>query len=99
MLERYQYLSMQPVMSQLSAKAEQIRRTELKRAMRKLRDLSEEDVRVVENMTRMLVRKLLREPMSSVHDAVGTAQEQDMKDAMETLFQLEEMGNEVDADA
>ena len=99
LLERYQYLSMQPVMSQLSAKAEQIRRTELKRAMRKLRDLSEEDVRVVENMTRMLVRKLLREPMSSVHDAVGTAQEQDMKDAMETLFQLEEMGNEVDADA
>ena len=98
LLDRYQYLSMQPVMSRLSAKAEQIRRTELKRAMRKLRELSDEDVRVVENMTRMLVRKLLREPMSSVHDAVGTAQEQEMKDAMETLFQLENMGNEVDAD-
>ena len=99
LLDRYQYLGMQPVMSRLSAKAEQIRRTELKRAMRKLHDLPEEDVRIVENMTRMLVRKLLREPMSSLHDAIGTNQEQALKGAMTNLFQLEDMGNEVDADA
>ena len=101
LLDRYQYLSMQPVMSQLSEKAEQIRRIELKRAFRKLKGLSEDDVRIVENMTKMLVRKLLREPMSSVHDAVGTAHEQELKGAMQNLFQLEdigEMGNEVDAD-
>lgn len=99
LLERYQYLGLQPVMSRLSAKAEQIRRTELKRAMRKLHDLPEEDVRIVEQMTRMLVRKLLREPMSSLHDAIGTQKEQELKGAMANLFQLEDMGNEVDADA
>ena len=101
LLDRYQYLSMQPVMSRLSEKAEQIRQIELKRAFRKLKGLSEDDVRIVENMTKMLVRKLLREPMSSVHDAVGTAHEQELKGAMQNLFQLEdigEMGNEVDAD-
>lgn len=99
LLDRYQYLGMQPVMSRLRDKAELIRRTELKRAMRKLHDLPEEDVRIVENMTKMLVRKLLREPMSSLHDAIGTQQEQELKGAMENLFQLESMGNEVDADA
>ena len=99
LLDRYQYLGMQPVMSRLRNKTELIRRTELKRAMRKLHDLPEEDVRIVENMTKMLVRKLLREPMSSLHDAIGTQQEQELKGAMESLFQLESMGNEVDADA
>ena len=98
LLERYQYLSLQPVMYQLSEKAEYIRQMELKRALRKLRDLSEDELRVVENMTKMLVRKLLREPMSSVHDAVGTEQEQELKAAMQNLFQLDDMGNEVDAD-
>lgn len=98
LVERYQYLSMQPVMYQLSEKAEYIRQMELKRAVRKLRDLSEDELKVVENMTKMLVRKLLREPMSSVHDAVGTEQEQELKEAMQNLFQLDEMGNEVDAD-
>lgn len=99
LLDRYQYLPMQPVMCRLSEKAELIRRVELKRALRKLRDLSDDDIHVVENMTKMLVRKLLREPMSSVHDAVGTAQEQELKGAMRSLFQLEDiedMGNEVD---
>ena len=43
--------------------------------------------------------KLLREPMSSLHDAIGTQQEQELKGAMENLFQLESMGNEVDTDA
>ena len=98
LLDRYQYLGMQPVMSRLRDKAEHIRKTEIKRAMRKLHDLPEEDVRIVENMTKMLVRKLLREPMSSLHDAIGTHQEQELKGAMKNLFQLEEMGNEVDAD-
>lgn len=98
LVDRYQYLSMQPVMSMLADKAEQIRQTELKRALRKLRDLPEDELRVVENMTKMLVRKLLREPMSSVHDAVGTAQEQELKGAMQQLFRLDYMGNEEDAD-
>lgn len=101
LLERYQYLPMQPVMCRLSEKAELIRRTELKRALRKLRDLSDDELRVVENMTKMLVRKLLREPMSCVHDAAGTAKEQELMGAMRNLFQLEnvdDMGDEVDAD-
>ena len=98
LIEKYQYLSLQPVMSRLAEKAEQIRTRELRRAMSKLGDLNDDQLRAVEQMTKMIVRKLLREPMSSVHDAVGTDQEQELKDAMQSLFQLDDMGNEVDAD-
>lgn len=98
LLDKYQYLSMQPVMSQLSQKAELIRQIELKRALRKLGDVSEDELRVIEQMTKMLVRKLLREPMSCVHDAVGTDQEAELKDAMQQLFQLDELAADAAAD-
>lgn len=98
LVEKYQYLTIQPVMYRLSEKAENMRQIELKRALRKLRDLPEDELKIIDHMTKMLVRKLLREPMSSVHNAAGTEQEAYLREAMENLFQLEDMGNEVDAD-
>ena len=90
LMERFTYLSMQPVMSQLSDKAEFIRRKELKRAMRKLPDISEEEYRVIEKMTHMIVRKMLRDPMRMVNKTAGTSRERLLKFAIRKLFKLQE---------
>ena len=80
-LDRFTYLGTRPVMVSLSEKAEQIRQRELRRAMGKLPDLKEEERRVIEHMTHMLVRKMLREPMTYLHEHAGTE--------IETLFSLD----------
>ena len=76
-------------MVSLSEKAEQIRQCELRRAMGKLPDLKEEERRVIEHMTHMLVRKMLREPMTYLHEHAGTEKESAGKSAVETLFSLD----------
>lgn len=88
-LERFQYLSCQPVMAFLSNKAEKIRRRELKRAMVKLPDITEEEARVIEHMSHMIVRKLLREPMTKLNNSAKTDKEQYYINAVEDLFKLD----------
>ena len=88
-LNRLIYLGTRPVMVSLSEKAEQIRQRELRRAMGKLPDLKEEERRVIEHMTHMLVRKMLREPMTYLHEHAGTEKESAGKSAVETLFSLD----------
>ena len=88
-LDRFIYLGTRPVMVSLSEKAEQIRQRELRRAMGKLPDLKEEERRVIEHMTHMLVRKMLREPMTYLHEHAGTEKESAGKSAVETLFSLD----------
>jgi len=90
LLERFNYLSMQPVMAQLTDKADFIRERELKRAMRKLPDISEEEYKVMERMTHMIVRKLLRDPMRMVNNTAGTSRERVLKYAIRKLFKLQE---------
>ena len=92
LLDKYQYLYLRPLMALLSEKAERIRCREVKRAMSKLPDLSKAEMRAVEHMSRMIVRKLLREPMMKVNAAAGTAQEQFYIDAMRRLFKLDTIG-------
>lgn len=89
LIERFQYLSFRPVMVLLTDKAERIRCREVKRAMNKLDELSPLQERAMENMSRMIVRKLLREPMSKLNSAAGTAQEEFYIEAMEKLFKLD----------
>lgn len=88
-LERFVYLGTRPVMVSLSEKAEQIRRRELRRAMGKLPGLGDEEKRVIEHMTHMIVRKMLREPMTYLHEYAGTEKESAGKNAVETLFSLD----------
>lgn len=89
LIERFQYLPFRPVMVLLTDKAERIRCREVKRAMNKLDELSPLQERAMENMSRMIVRKLLREPMSKLNSAAGTAQEEFYIEAMEKLFKLD----------
>lgn len=88
-LARFQYLSCQPIMARLSNKAEKIRRRELKRAMAKLPDISDSEHRIIEHMSHMIVRKLLREPMTKLNDSAATTEEQYYVNAVTKLFKLD----------
>jgi glutamyl-tRNA reductase len=86
--ERFQYLSCRPVMVSLSDKAEHIRKREIRRALSKLPDISDEEKRIMDHMTRMIVRKMLREPMMHLNESAGTDQESVYKSAVTSLFRL-----------
>ena len=93
--EKFRYFSFRPTLVRLSAKAEAIRRRELKRALTKLPDISPEQKKVFENMSRMLVRKLLRDPVIRIHEAAMAGSEQYYLEALAGLFKLDEMSNEM----
>ena len=89
LLDRFNYLPVQPVLAKLSDKAEEIRLRELKRALAKMPELTEAEKRAMEKMSHMLVRKMLRLPMMKVTDAAGRPCEQFYVRALNSLFELE----------
>ena len=58
--------------------------------MAKLPDMTPEERRVLNNMTHMIVRKLLREPMMKITSAAGQQHEAFFVRAMQNLFELDE---------
>ena len=92
LLERFKYLSFQPLMALLSGRCERIREREIKRVSAKLPELSEEEGRQVEHMSRMIVRKILRIPMMKLRASAGTADEAFYIEAMRALFKLDAIG-------
>ena len=92
LLERFKYLSFQPLMALLSGRCERIREREIKRVSAKLPDLSEEEGRQVEHMSRMIVRKILRIPMMKLRASAGTTDEAFYIEAMRALFKLDAIG-------
>ncbi len=92
LLEKFQYLSFQPLMARLSGRADKIRRRELRRALGKLPALDETEQKVLDHMSRMIVRKLLRFPMMEINASAGTEKEQFYIDAMRRLFKLDYIG-------
>jgi len=89
LVNKFRYLSFRPVMALLADKADRIRCREVKRAMAKLSDITPDQRKVMENMTKMIVRKLLREPMTKINGSAGSANEQYYIDAMRNLFKLD----------
>ncbi|WP_110954028.1 glutamyl-tRNA reductase [Anaerosinus massiliensis] len=92
LVNKFRYLSFRPVMALLTDKAERIRQREVKRAMAKLSDITPEERKIMENMSRMIVRKLLREPMVKINSAAGTGNEEYYIKAMRDLFKLDTIG-------
>ena len=91
-IDKFQYLSLRPVMASLSNRAERIRRREMKRALSKLPDLTKDERRVVEHMTKMIARKLMREPMMRLNHSAGTGMEEFYIEAARRLFKLDMIG-------
>lgn len=87
--ERFTYLSTRPVMVSLSEKAEHIREREVRRALGKLPDLTEEEKKGIEHMSHMIIRKILREPMIHLNRYAGTEKESAGKSAVTSLFSLD----------
>ena len=92
MIERFRYLEYRPVMALLSDKAERIRRREVKRAMAKLSGLSIDERRAVKHLSKMIVRKLLRDPMICLNEAALEGREDTLIDAISELFKLDTTG-------
>lgn len=88
-VERFRYLSYQPTLALLTDKAERIRQREVKRAMAKLPEFSAEQRRIIENMSKMIVRKLLRDPIIRLNEAAGTDKEYYYQDALRNMFKLD----------
>lgn len=90
LMDRFKYLSFRPLMANLSERAEKVRQREIRRAASKLPRLTSEEWKSIDHMTRMIVRKILRDPMASMNSAAGTSEEQFYSAAMKSLFQLDE---------
>lgn len=84
-MDRFKYLRFQPLMADLSNRAEKIREREIKRVASKL-SVSDDDKKIIDNMTKMIVRKLLRLPMMKLNSSAGTVEEKFYTDAMRALF-------------
>ncbi len=85
-MERFKYLKFQPLMANLSARAEQIRLRELRRVAGKLSDLTDDERKILDHMTRRIVRKLLRMPMMNLNASAGTDAENFYAQAVKALF-------------
>ena len=57
--------------------------------MGKLPELKEEDRKIIDHMTHMIVRKMLREPMIRLNEYAGTDKESAGKKAVANLFSLD----------
>ena len=85
-MERFKYLKFQPLMANLSERAEQIRQREIRKFSSKLPDLSEEEQKILDQMTRRIVRKLLRMPMMKLNASAGTDEENFYTQAVKALY-------------
>ncbi len=93
-LDKFRYLAFRPTLTGLTAKAESIRQRVVKRALAKLPDAPPEERKVIENMSRMLMRKILRDPIVNITETAGTGREHYYLEAVRALFKLEEAGEE-----
>jgi len=86
LIERFKYLSFQPLMANLSERAEQMRIRELRKISSKLTNLTDDERRILDQMTRRIVRKLLRMPMMKLNASAGTDAENFYTQAVKALF-------------
>ncbi|TMB98458.1 MAG: glutamyl-tRNA reductase [Chloroflexi bacterium] len=81
----WESLDVVPVISALRERAEEIRRAELARALRRLPDLDDESRRRIEAMTSAIVKKMLDRPIARLKDGADKAL---YMEALEDLFDL-----------
>lgn len=93
-VKRLRYLSFRPLMAELAQRAEKIREREVRRALSKFGEVSEADLKQLNQMTKMIVRKLLRLPMMELNASAGTKKQDFYVSAMRSLFRLQEMGED-----
>jgi glutamyl-tRNA reductase len=78
-----------PALTRLRERAEELRNSELERAMRRLSDISPEQRAVIEGLTRSLVNKLLHPPTRRLRDAAASGDGVRFAAMVAELFNLE----------
>lgn len=78
-----------PALTRLRERAEELRNSELERAMRRLSDISPEQRAVIEGLTRSLVNKLLHPPTRRLRDAAASGDGLRFAAMVAELFNLE----------
>jgi glutamyl-tRNA reductase len=98
LVAKFRYLSFRPTLALLTDKAERIRQREMKRALTKLPEITPEQRKIMENMSKMLVRKLLRDPMVRMNEAAGTDYEECYLNSIRNLFKLDTIGENTNSE-
>ncbi|MCI5836603.1 MAG: glutamyl-tRNA reductase [Veillonellaceae bacterium] len=88
LMEKYEYFSMRPMMVAITDRFDIIRKRIVKRAFAKLPAMEERERRVIENMSKIMMRKLLRDPMIRFRMAAGTEDEELYCRLLEDIYRL-----------
>ena len=80
-------LGVRPVVSALMSRAEDIRRTQLNKTLKKLHELSDEERDSLEAMTKSIVTKILKDPMSRLKESASS--NSDYTEMVRELFRLD----------
>ena len=86
LMERFKYLKFQPLMANLSERAEKMRQRELRKFSSKMSNLTSDEQKILDQMTRRIVRKLLRMPMMKLNASAGTDAENFYAQAVKALY-------------
>ncbi len=84
-----------PIVRALMQKAEEIRSRELERTLSRLRDVQEDDRRLLELMTKAIVNKMLHDPLIKLKRETGSENERIFLDVVRELFGI---GQESDSE-
>jgi len=87
-------LSVTPTIQRLSKKFEKIRQKEVEKALSRLKDLSPEQIKVLEAMAVSIVNKILHEPMLALkNDPTGASEDKSSaySEILQKLFRLDEV--------
>jgi glutamyl-tRNA reductase len=82
--------SVVPLIRALRGRAEEVRRRELARARRALRDLSPEQLAAVDALTKQLTAKLLHDPTTRLRDSAAEQYDGEIAELTRYLFSLED---------
>ena len=86
----YRSLKVVPLIRELRAHAEDIRQRELDKALRSMNNLTEDDVRAIDALTRQILAKVLHRPTVRLKEAASNGHERDVMRTMRYLLGLEE---------
>ncbi len=81
-------LDVLPLIASLRRKAEDIRQAEVEKTLRRMPDLTGDEIERIDAMTQALVRKLLDAPTHRLREA-GSSRESEVTSAARTLFDLD----------
>lgn len=93
----YKTLDVVPLITALRQKAESIRQTELKRSLdAKLGKLDDKEKKAVDNLTRAIMNRILREPVLRIKDIAVKDKSESYVASLCHLFDLDVEGEEID---